>query len=83
MFTIYTKSDCLWCVKAKELMKNLGANFVELKLDIDYVKENLRKIVPEHLLLTVPQIFVYNTHIGGYDDLLEYAEKHNMMGLQQ
>jgi glutaredoxin len=30
--------------------------------------------------LTVPQIFVYNKRIGGYEDFLEYCENHGIIG---
>jgi glutaredoxin len=82
MITIYTKPNCPWCVKAKELMNSLGVKYTEKKLDVDYTRDELRKLVPEHLPLTVPQIFVYNKRIGGYEDFKEYTELHNMMGLQ-
>jgi len=82
MITIYTKPNCPWCVKAKELMNSIGVKYTEKKLDADYTRDELRKLVPEHLPLTVPQIFVYNKLIGGYEDFKEYAELHNMMGLQ-
>jgi len=32
--------------------------------------------------LTVPQVFVYDKRIGGYDDLADYMEMHNITGLQ-
>lgn len=83
MIKIYTKPNCPWCVKAKELLNNLGVKYSELKLNENYTKEELRKLVPENLPLTVPQVFVYNKRIGGYEDLKEYAENHNMMGLQE
>lgn len=83
MITIYTKPNCPWCVKAKELMNSLGLKYEEKKLDVDYTRDELRKLVPENLSLTVPQIFVYNKRIGGYEDFKEYAELHNMMGLQE
>lgn len=83
MIKVYTKPNCPWCVKAKELLNNLGVKYSELKLNEDYTREELRKLVPENLPLTVPQVFVYNKRIGGYEDLKEYAEGHNMMGLQE
>jgi glutaredoxin len=42
----------------------------------------LRELVPENLPLTVPQIFVYNKRIGGYEDFAEYCENTGIMGLQ-
>lgn len=83
---IYTKDNCVWCVRAKELLKNLNVPYQEKKLGTDYTKEELRELVngsaPVSMTppLTVPQIFVYNKRIGGYEDLVEYCENHGMIG---
>lgn len=83
MYKIYTKDDCGWCVKAKRLMMDLDLKYEELKLGVDYTKEELRELVPAHLPLTVPQIFVYNKRIGGYEDFAEYVENSGITGPQQ
>lgn len=83
MYKIYTKDDCVWCVKAKRLMMDLDLKYEELKLGVDYTKEDLRELVPQHLPLTVPQIFVYNKRIGGYEDFAEYVENTGITGAQQ
>ncbi len=80
---MYTKNDCPWCVKAKRLLNDCGIQFEELKLGIDYEREDLKKLLPENLPLTVPQVFVYNKRIGGYEDLSEYLEANGIMGIQQ
>lgn len=80
---IYTKDNCPWCVKAKELMNKLHLKYTEHKLGTDFTREELRELVPEHLPLTVPQIFVYNKRIGGYEDFAEYCENTGIMGLQE
>lgn len=79
---IYSKDDCVWCVKAKQLMNNLGLKYEELKLGVDYTKEDLRKLLGENLPLTVPQIYVYGKRIGGYEDFAEYCENTGIMGWQ-
>jgi glutaredoxin len=83
MYKLYSKNDCPWCVKAKRLLKDCGIEFEELKLGIDYEREDLKKLLPENLPLTVPQVFVYNKRIGGYEDLSEYLEANGIMGIQQ
>ena len=83
MYTIYTKDNCDWCVKAKRLMIDLGIPYKELKLNEDYNKDELRKLVPETLPLTVPQVFKFNSRIGGYEDLAAYFEMHGVMGTKQ
>ena len=75
---IYTKPNCPWCVKAKELMKKLHMEYSEKILDVDYKRDELRELVPENLPLTVPQIFVYNKRVGGYEDFVEYCDNHGL-----
>ncbi len=73
---IYSKPNCPWCVKAKELMNKLNLNYDEKVLDVDYTRDELKQLMPENLPLTVPQIFVYNKRIGGYEDFAEWCDNH-------
>lgn len=75
---IYSKPNCNWCVKAKELMNKLNLQYDEKILEQDYTREELRELIPENLPLTVPQIFVYNKRIGGYEDFVDYCDNHNL-----
>ena len=76
-YKVYTKPGCPWCVKAKQALNDLGIPFIEMKLDVDYTKEDLKKLVSENLPLTLPVVMLYNTkYIGGYEDLMDYIEKH-------
>lgn len=82
MYKMYSKDDCPWCVKAKDLLNNVGVEFKELKLGVDYQKEDLRELLGDNLPLTVPQVYINDKRIGGYEDLAEYLESHGLMGLQ-
>lgn len=73
---IYSKPNCPWCVKAKELMNRLGMKYDEKILEQDYTRDQLRLLVPENLPLTVPQIFVDSHRIGGYEDFAEWCDNH-------
>lgn len=73
---IYSKPNCNWCVKAKELMNRLGLKYDEKRLDEDYTRDYLRLLVPENLPLTVPQIFVDGNRVGGYEDFTEWCDNH-------
>ncbi len=78
MYTIYTKDNCSWCVKAKELMNKLHIQYEEKKLGVDYTRDDLRELIGEHLPLTVPQIFVYNKRVGSYEDFVDYCDNHGL-----
>jgi glutaredoxin len=83
VYRIYSKDNCPWCDKAKTLLSNLDIPYEEMKLGRDYTKDDLIKLVPEDLPLTVPQVFVYDTRIGGYEELKEYLEATNVSGARQ
>lgn len=66
--TIYTKETCPYCTMAKNLLKQKGINEVtEIRIDLDpAVREKMIEITGR---MTVPQIFIGETHVGGFDDL--------------
>jgi glutaredoxin len=82
MYKIYTKDNCDWCIKAKKLLDDVGVKYILFNFGTDYTKEELRELIGPNLPLTVPQVFVYDKRIGGYEDLADYMEMHNMTGLQ-
>jgi glutaredoxin len=76
MYKIYSKPNCPFCVKAKDLLKSKNIDFQEYVLDVGQVKDStvdyftvpqLQALVPG--VRTVPQIFEDNTLIGGFDAL--------------
>lgn len=81
---IYTKPNCNWCVKAKELAKNLHLPYEEKKFEVDFTKEELREKLnlSEWERLFLPQIFINGKSIGGYEEFVEYCEATGIMGLQ-
>jgi glutaredoxin 3 len=64
---IYTTPTCPYCHAAKALLTDKGANYSEITV----LDPDLRAAMTEraHGRRTVPQIFIDDTHIGGYDDL--------------
>lgn len=77
---LYTRPDCPWCVKAKELLQSKGFEFTELELGRDYQREDLQAKLPFVTRLTVPQIFVDGECIGGYEDLKAWVEIDKVVG---
>lgn len=65
--TIYTKSNCPYCVKAKALLDRKGAKYNEINATEDGNFEEMLK--KANGMKTVPQIFIGNTHVGGCDNL--------------
>ena len=65
---IYTGPMCPYCTKAKELLeqKNLSFNVLYIGDDFNIMEEMLYRSGGKR---TVPQIFINDFHVGGYDDL--------------
>ena len=65
--TVYSTNYCPYCVRAKDLLKRKGASFTEINVEDDDTREAMIKKAGGRR--TVPQIFIGEQHIGGYDDL--------------
>lgn len=64
---IYSKETCPYCTMAKEVFKARHIPFEEIRIDLD---EKLRdEMIRLSNKRTVPQIFINDQPIGGYDDL--------------
>ena len=65
---IYTKDTCGYCMMAKRLLSRKNAAFDEYPVATDATKfdEMVRRSEGGR---TVPQIFIDDIHIGGFDDL--------------
>ena len=64
---IYTTPICPYCVRAKQLLKQKGAEWTEVDVSRD---ANERMALMERTKQrTVPQIFINDQHVGGFDDL--------------
>jgi glutaredoxin 3 len=65
---IYTKFSCPFCVRAKRLLSEKGAQFIEHDITMGGPKrDEMRARAPD--AMTVPQIFIGDVHVGGSDDL--------------
>ena len=64
---VWSKYNCPYCEQAKSLLKMKGIEFEERKIGDGYTKEDLLEAVPT--ARTVPQIFLDEELVGGFDDL--------------
>ena len=65
---IYSSNICPYCIAAKKLFESLDLNFHEKIID-NFPEIKKEMIDKSNGRKTVPQVFIGNTHIGGYDDL--------------
>ena len=65
---IYTTRYCPYCHAAKRLLSHKGVEFTEIDVTGD-AKRRSEMVARANGRMTVPQIFIGSTHVGGYDDL--------------
>jgi glutaredoxin len=67
---IYTKENCPYCVSAKALMEKLGIDYTEISAP-DNLEALMTRIEESWnpRPKTVPQIFLDEEYVGGYDKL--------------
>ena len=71
---IYTKNACIFCDRAKEVFKSKNLIFSEYNIftNPEYLDELLKR---SNGLKKMPQIFINNQHIGGFDKLQLLIDK--------
>ena len=79
---VYTKKNCLYCSKAKALIKGLGFSFTEKNFEIDFKSiEDLFEDIGKQVR-AMPQIKIDGELIGGYNQLIEYFEDRELVNFK-
>lgn len=65
---MYTTAVCPYCMAAKNFLKSRGASWEEVRVDLDL--DRRQEMLARARRTSVPQIFIDDTHVGGYDDLV-------------
>lgn len=65
---MYSTGVCPYCVMAERLLKAKGVDDIE-KVRIDLDPEQRSQMMQKTGRRTVPQIYIGDTHVGGFDDL--------------
>lgn len=65
---IFSSANCAYCAAAKTLLKQKGLDYVEIRIDTDPAR--MQEMLTRTRRRTVPQIFINDHHVGGYDDLV-------------
>ena len=68
--TMYATGWCPYCVRAEQLLRAKGVTEMEkLRVDLDPpLKDRMIELTGRR---TVPQIFIGERHVGGFDDIAE------------
>jgi glutaredoxin 3 len=67
---MYSTGVCPYCLMAERLLKSKGVADIE-KIRVDLDPPRRQEMMQRTGRRTVPQIYVGETHVGGYDDLAE------------
>ncbi|HMM52122.1 MAG: glutaredoxin 3 [Burkholderiales bacterium] len=67
---MYCTATCPWCVRAERLLEARGVTSIE-KLRIDLEPSLRDEMIARTGRRTVPQIYIGERHVGGFDDLAE------------
>lgn len=65
---IYTKDWCSLCQNLKSILKTKGIKYTEYDVTTD--KEREQEMVTRSQMRTVPQIFIDQELVGGFDDFI-------------
>jgi len=69
---LYGTLFCPYCFAAKRLLKQNNIDFNEIRVDKN--PELKQQMISRSGRFTVPQIFIDDYHVGGYDDLAEHNQ---------
>ena len=79
---MYSTAVCPYCIQAERLLKAKGVNEIEkIRIDLDPAQRTL--MMEKTGRRTVPQIYIGETQVGGFDDLSALDREGKLMPLLQ
>ena len=80
---MYSTAVCPYCIRAEQLLTKKGVQNIE-KIRIDLEPDRFQEMLTlSEGRRTVPQIFIGDRHVGGYDDLVDLDMDGELMPLLQ
>ncbi|SSY70744.1 glutaredoxin 3 [Alysiella crassa] len=80
--TIFTGSFCPYCMMAKRLLKQVGVEDIE-EINRDTHPDQFEQAIAGTGQRTIPQIFIGDTHVGGFTDLYALHQRGELLPLLQ
>lgn len=77
--TIYSSALCPFCHWAKDLLQKKSVPFKEIRIDLEQGQVDV--MVERSGRMSVPQIFIGDYHVGGYDDMAALDREGKLDGL--
>ncbi|MDO4705142.1 MAG: glutaredoxin 3 [Comamonadaceae bacterium] len=80
--TMYATGTCPYCLRAKQLLKERGVEAIE-EIRVDLQPAEREVMMQRTGRRTVPQIYIGDTHVGGFDDLAALDARGGLLPLLQ
>ncbi len=77
---MYRTATCPYCERAEALLKARGVTQIQT-IRVDLEPERRVEMVEKTGRRTVPQIFIGDAHVGGYDDLAELDREGRLIAM--
>ncbi|RKP49248.1 glutaredoxin 3 [Trinickia fusca] len=77
---MYSTQVCPYCISAERLLRSRGVEHIE-KILIDKEPARKQEMMDRTGRRTVPQVFIGETHVGGYDDLAKLDREGGLVPL--
>jgi glutaredoxin len=76
-FTVYSKDNCPFCYKIKQVLELTSSNFVVYNLGEHFTKEEFYAEFGEGS--TFPQVICDNKKLGGCNDTVNFLKEHHIV----
>jgi glutaredoxin len=76
-FTVYSKNDCPYCYKVKQILELTGNEFVVYNLDEHFTREQFYSEFGEGS--TFPQVICDEKKLGGCSDTVNFLREHQIV----
>lgn len=78
--TMYATASCPYCVNAERLLRGKGVTEIN-KIRVDLEPDRRMEMMQRTGRRTVPQIYIGERHVGGFDDLYALEQAGQLDGL--
>ena len=79
--TMYSTRFCPYCIRARMLLESKNVDYTDIGVDAQ--PELRREMMEKSGRRTVPQIWIGDRHVGGYDDLAALEQRGKLDDLLQ
>jgi glutaredoxin len=76
-FTVYSKEDCPYCYKVKQVLELTGSKFVMYNLNEHFTKEEFYAEFGDDS--TFPQVLCDNQKLGGSSETIKYLKEQKIV----